>query len=212
MSPYDWNESLAQREQYIDNRLASGIPVLAVSNPDGILCVTLRRQSRKIFEIYDRLLMSAVGIQSDVEAIRTASIEFCHQEGWQRSEDDVTIQRVVSAISQPVKRAFSDLRTAPLIARMLFAELGLKPEEDKFMILAADGDFHATKDRAVLGGTPEIEAEMSEKFATLKLGKNPAKALKDFLRDNLGGKGSELEVEAALLERAAPTDRRFRLL
>ena len=123
-TPYDWQEGIGNRAQYIEGKLAAGSPVLAVSLPEGILVYTFRRQARKIFEIYDRLIFAAVGQQSDVESIRGSALDFASREGYNRSEEDVTIQRVATGISVPIKKAFGDFGTAPLVVRCLFAEVG----------------------------------------------------------------------------------------
>ena len=50
-------------------------------------------------------MMSAVGNQSDVESIRSAAIDVAHTEGFSRSTDDVTIQRMISfRISPAIKK------------------------------------------------------------------------------------------------------------
>ena len=118
MTPYDWQEGMSHRAQYVESRLATGVPVIAVSLDPGILAVTYRRQSRKIYEIYDRLMFAGLGLQSDVEAMRVAAIDFSHQEGYQRSEQDVTIQRVVAAVSDPVKQAFANFGSPPVVANV----------------------------------------------------------------------------------------------
>src|SRR5271170_6150411 len=101
-TPYDWQEGIGNRAQYIEGKLATGSPVLAVSLPEGILVYTYRRQARKVYEIYDKLIFAAVGQQSDVEAIRIAALEFASREGYNRSEEDVTIQRVATGMSAPL--------------------------------------------------------------------------------------------------------------
>ena len=62
-----------------------------------------------------------------------------------RGEEDVTVQRVVSALSEPVKRAFSDFSSAPIVARSIFAEVGLTPDEDIYFTLDFDGDFRTSR-------------------------------------------------------------------
>ena len=106
LTPYDWQEGIGNRAQYVESRLEQGAPILALSTEAGIVVFTYRRQTPKIFEIYDRIVFSAIGQQSDVEAIRIAAVEFAHREGFSRSEDDVTISRLVSAVSAPIKQAF----------------------------------------------------------------------------------------------------------
>src|SRR3569832_1637489 len=74
-TPYDWQEGIGNRAQYIEGKLAQGLPVLALSLAEGILLFTYRRQARKIYEIYDRLIFAGVGQQSDVEALRIAAVD-----------------------------------------------------------------------------------------------------------------------------------------
>ena len=80
-TPYDWQEGIGHRAQYIQAKLAQGAPVIAVSIPAGILVFTYRRQSRKVYEIYDRIIFAGIGQQSDVEAVRIAALEFASKEG-----------------------------------------------------------------------------------------------------------------------------------
>src|SRR5438045_4506764 len=129
-TPYDWQESMGNRASYIEAKLSQGSPAMAVSLTSGILVFTYRRQARKIYEIYDRLIFAAIGQQSDIEAMRTAAVEFTHQEGYNRSEQDVTIQRVASALSVPLKKAFADFSIVPVVARSLFAEVHPAVDED----------------------------------------------------------------------------------
>lgn len=143
LSPYDWQEGIGHRAQYVESRLAGGSPVLAASFDDGILFLTYRKQARKLFEIYDELVMGAIGQQSDVDALRQAAVDFAHQEGFNRSERDVTIQRVVTAVSAPIKKAFADFSMVPVVARALFAQISPTPAQDAFTMLDFDGDFHA---------------------------------------------------------------------
>lgn len=209
MSPYDWQESIGHRAQYVESRLATGIPVAGLSLPDGVLIVSLRRQSAKIFEVYDRLAMSAVGLQSDVESIRTAAVEFCHREGYQRSPEDVTLKRTVAGLSQALRNSFSDLRAVPLICQSLFAELGETPDQDRFAILEYSGDFHEYRGSAILtlGNEEDIRKAVNEakgKPETI------AKKIGEVIRDSVDADTSDFIVEAALIERANKTDRKFR--
>ncbi len=105
LTPYDFQENLQQRAQYIRNRLRAGSPVIGISYDNGVLLLALKRRGRKVYEVYDRLMFSAIGNQADVENLRLAAIDFAHQEGFVRSPDDVTIQRVVGfALSPALKR------------------------------------------------------------------------------------------------------------
>jgi proteasome alpha subunit len=152
MSPYDWQEAMSNRVSYITGRLENGAPVLAVSLNVGIVIFTYRRQSPKIFEVYDRLAFAGLGQQSDIEAIRVMAVEFAHREGYARSEKDVSIQRVVTSVSAPVKKAFGDFSYAPIIASCLFAELGESMEKDQYYSVDYDGDYHLVRECVVLSG------------------------------------------------------------
>ena len=59
--PYRWVEAIANRREYIEAQLASGSPIAALGYRDGILFLTLGRTRQKIFEIYDRIAMGAIG-------------------------------------------------------------------------------------------------------------------------------------------------------
>ena len=59
--PYRWVEAIANRREYIETQLAPGSPIAAVSYRDGILFLTVGRTRQKIFEIYDRIAMGAIG-------------------------------------------------------------------------------------------------------------------------------------------------------
>lgn len=152
INPYDWQDAMQNRVAYILNRIEKGAPVLAVSLDAGILLFTYRRQSQKIFEIYDRLGFAGLGQQSDIESIRVMAMEFAHKEGFTRSEQDVTVQRVVTAISAPIKKAFADFSYSPILAISLFAELGSTPEQDSYFVVDFDGDYHLHKQSVSLSG------------------------------------------------------------
>ncbi len=162
MNPYDWQDAMQNRVSYILNRIEKGAPVLAVSLDAGILIFTYRRQSQKIFELYDRLGYAGLGQQSDVESIRIMAIEFAHKEGFTRSEQDVTIQRVVTAVSAPIKKAFADFSYSPILALSMFAELGSSPELDSYFVVDFDGDYHLHKLSATLSGRSSKKANLHE--------------------------------------------------
>lgn len=169
LTPYDWQEGIGHRADYVESKLAQGMPVLAVSLDDGILIYTRRRQVRKIYEIYDRLAFAAIGQQSDVESLRVAAIDFAHQEGFNRSEQDVTLQRVVTALSQPVKRAFADFASAPVTARGLYAEVGAKSSQDVYAILNFDGDFRTRSRWGFIAGDDVVREAIHERMGEAKL-------------------------------------------
>jgi len=123
----------------------------------------VKRTQRKIFEIYDKLIYSAIGNQADVEAVRLTAIDFAHQEGFTRSPDDVSVQRLVGfAISPPLKRSFGDTFNTPNVLRALFAEIGNTPQTDIFFVLNYDGEFTTHKNFAVVAGSEAAEDAMQK--------------------------------------------------
>jgi proteasome alpha subunit len=169
--PYRWVEAIANRREYIETQLAAGSPIAAVGYRDGILFVTLGRARQKIFEIYDRIAMGAIGHPGDIERLRLAAIELASTEGFTRSAADVSLRRLAHYSLSPVmKSAFEQVYGAPFLARLLFAEIGSSPKEDLFLridydgAIAADGLTGQPRQRfAVLGGTRQ-SAELMEKF------------------------------------------------
>ncbi len=162
-SPYDWNESIQQRNDYIEDRLKDGSPVVALTYDNGLLLLTMRQTQRKVYEVYDRIMFSAIGNQSDVEQIRTASIDVAHSEGFSRSPDDVSIQRMISfRISPAIKKIYSDSFAQPVVFKGIFAELGKTAERDQLMLLSYDGEFSTTPGNAVIAGSAYAEDRMRE--------------------------------------------------
>lgn len=218
LTPYDWQEGIGNRAQYIEAKLAQGTPVLAVSLDEGIVLFAYRRQARKIYEVYDRLAFSAIGQQSDVEALRTAAVDFAHQEGYNRSEQDVTIQRVVTALSTPLKKAFADFSASPIVARSIFVEVGETPAEDLFYTLDYDGDYMVLKERAAIAGDAETEASLVEKISAIGSSLTPEAAVEalqaawDAAWPEGQDRPEEIRPEAVLLERTQTRENRFRHL
>lgn len=170
--PYRWVEAIANRREYVETQLAQGSPIAAVGYRDGILFLTIGRRSRqKIYEIYDRIAMGAIGHPGDIERLRLAAIELASTEGFTRSASDVSLRRLAHYSLSPVmKAAFEQVYGAPYLARLLFAEIGSSPKEDLFLridydgSLTADGPTAQSRQRfAVLSGT-NSSAELMEKF------------------------------------------------
>ena len=162
-SPYDWNQAIQHRSEYIDQRLRDGSPVVGLGLSEGLLLFTIRRAQRKIFDIYDRLMFGAIGSQSDVETVRLSAIDLAPQEGYARSPDDVTAQRIVGLrISPAIRRAFGDQFATPVVIRAIFAELGQQREDDQFFMLNYDGEFTVSNRYAVIAGTRAAEERMAE--------------------------------------------------
>jgi proteasome alpha subunit len=170
--PYRWVEAIANRREYIEAQLAPGSPIAALGYRDGILFLTVGQSRQKVFEIYDRIAMGAIGHPGDIERLRMAVIELASTEGFTRSAADVSLRRLVHYSLSPVmKGAFEQVYGPPYLARMLFAEVGERPDEDLFLRVEYDGEIatngptyaQARQDFAVLSGTRQ-SGELMEAF------------------------------------------------
>src|ERR671933_2581898 len=132
--PYRWVEAIANRREYIESQLASGSPIAAIGYSEGILVLTLGRARQKIFEIYDRIALGAIGHPGDIERLRMTAIELASTEGFTRSAADVSLRRLAYySLSPMLKTAFEQIYGAAFLARMLFAEIGDRLENDLIM-------------------------------------------------------------------------------
>jgi proteasome alpha subunit len=173
--PYRWVEAIANRREYIEAQLAPGSPIAALGYRHGILFLTVSQTRQKIFEIYDRIAMGAIGHPGDIERLRMAAIELASTEGFTRSATDVSLRRLVHYSLSPVmKSAFEQVYGPPYLARMLFAEVGERPEEDLFLRVEYDGEIatngatygQARQDFAALSGTQQSREQMEAFLAT----------------------------------------------
>jgi proteasome alpha subunit len=173
--PYRWVEAIANRREYIEAQLAPGSPIAALGCRDGVLFVTLGQKRQKLFEIYNRIAMGAIGHPGDIERLRMAAIELASTEGFTRSAADVSLRRLVHYSLSPVmKSAFEQIYGPPYLARMLFAEVGEQPGEDLFLRVEYDGEIasngatyaQARQDFATLSGTQQSRELMEAFLAT----------------------------------------------
>jgi proteasome alpha subunit len=140
--PYRWLEAITNRREYIEDQLASGRPVVALSAEPGILLLTSKASTPKLFEIYDHLALGSLGHPADIEKVRQAAIDAAHLEGFARSPHDVTARRLVSYNLAPaLKGAFEQIFSAPLLFRGILAELGATAQDDVLWRLDYDGSF-----------------------------------------------------------------------
>ena len=181
--PYRWVEAIQNRREYIENQLAAGSPIAALSCADGVLLVTVSRERQKLFEIYDRIAMGVIGHPGDIERLRMTAIEVAGAEGFSRSAQDVSLRRLASYSMSPLlKNAFEQIYGPPYLARMLFAELGRNGEPDLLLRLDYDGSFHTN------GGAV---SNAPESFAVISGKSHSANMMEEFLRGNHISKLSE---------------------
>ena len=170
--PYRWVEAIANRREYIETQIAGGSPIVALTYRDGIVLLTLSRERQKLFEIYDRIGMGAIGHPGDIERLRMAAIELTSTEGFARASLDVSLRRLANySLSPALKAAFEQVYGAPYLARLLFAELGRGDAPNLFLRLDYDGSIHtnggafghAFEEFGVIAGTAPA-AKVMERF------------------------------------------------
>ncbi|ODT43448.1 MAG: hypothetical protein ABS70_08075 [Nitrospira sp. SCN 59-13] len=159
--PYRWIEAVGNRRQYLDEQFAMGAPVVALAYADGIVMLTVSRGTPKLYEIYDRIALGGMGHPADLEKLRFSLLEMAHVEGFNRSPSDVTGARLMKyGLAPTIKQAFEEIYKAPFIAKILLAELGLKPERDLFLTINYDGNFEERRGWSVLGATSAVQVQM----------------------------------------------------
>ena len=152
--PYRWLEAITNRREYIEDQLAPGLPVVALSTDSGVLLLTAKTSTPKLFEIYDHLALGTVGHPADIEKVRQTAIDAAHIEGFARSPKDVTARRLVSYnLSPALKSAFEQIFAAPLLFRGILAELGAAPADDVLWRFDYDGSFVAQGGTELAHGT-----------------------------------------------------------
>ena len=230
--PYRWLEAIANRREYIREQLRGATPVFAFSRPEGVVLLGVGTGQSKVFEIYDRQALAALGNPVDIEKLRQTIIESAHTEGFNRAPDDVSVRRLLNfSLSPALKGSFEQIFTAPLIVECIFAEVGLTPESDVMARVRFDGTHHID-----LGGISVAcvgPAEESAVKGWLQSQIKPDTTLKETLQIGLAawlgltigssfiapvdGSRPPLSipgkvVEAALLKREPPSRVRYRQL
>ena len=163
--PYRWIEAVGNRRQYLDEQFSKGSPVVALAYADGILLLTVSRGTPKLYEVYDRIALGGMGHPADLEKLRFSLLEMAHVEGFNRSPSDVTGARLMKyGLAPTIKQAFEEIYKAPFIAKILLAELGVKPERDLFLTINYDGNFEESRGWASIGATSAVQIRMRRYF------------------------------------------------
>ncbi len=144
--PYRWLEAIRNRREYIEDQMQGGLPVVAINGEPGILYLTTRATTPKIFEIYDHLALGCLGHPADLEKVRQAAIDAAHLEGFTRSQHDVTARRLVNYNLGPaLKNAFEQIFAAPLMFRGILCELADQPANDAAWVIDYDGTYQSPR-------------------------------------------------------------------
>lgn len=171
--PFRYVEAIANRREYIESQISTGSPISALNYQNGILLFTLGRERQKLFEVYDRIAMGAIGHPGDIERLRMTAIELASTEGFTRSSGDVSLRRMANySLSPALKAAFEQVYGAPYLARLLFAELGPEPGHNTFLRVDYDGAIQTNgaplsksrQEYAALSGTRSSVEQMERLF------------------------------------------------
>src|SRR4051812_38022117 len=162
--PYRWLEAVENRREYVQDQLKGGSPAFGVKLPDGILLLGVGSGSSKVFELFDRHAMTALGHPADIEKIRQAAIDAAHMEAFSRAPEDVSLRRLISfGLSPQLKTNFEQIFSAPFLIEMLLVELGSSPDSDVVVRLHFDGAFQiSTKQATVAASEPDREKAAQE--------------------------------------------------
>jgi proteasome alpha subunit len=140
--PYRWLDAIANRREYIRDQLKGATPVFAWSRPEGILLLGVGTGGSKVFEIYDRQALAALGHPVDIERVRQTVIEAAHREGFTRAPEDVTLRRLLNfSLGPALKAGFEQIFSAPLMVECIFAEVGATAAADVLARINFDGTF-----------------------------------------------------------------------
>lgn len=183
--PYRWLEAIGNRREYVREQLKGGSPAFAVKMNDGMLTLGVGSGQSKVFELFDRHALAALGHPADIEKIRQAAIDAAHTEAFTRAPEDVSLRRLISfGLSPQLKTNFEQIFSAPFLIEMLLVELGNTPEADVVVRLHFDGGFQiSTTQATVAAAEPERE-----------------KAAQDWLNGKIAGSQDRKSVVERCLE------------
>ena len=183
--PYRWLEAIGNRREYVREQLKGGSPAFAVKMKDGILTLGVGSGQSKVFELFDRHALAALGHPADIEKIRQAAIDAAHMEAFTRAPEDVSLRRLIGfGLSPQLKTNFEQIFSAPFLIEMLLVELGAAPEADIVVRLHFDGAFQiSTTAATVAAAEPERE-----------------KAAQDWLNEKIAGTQDRKSVVERCLE------------
>ncbi|MCD0447469.1 proteasome subunit alpha [Glycomyces sp. A-F 0318] len=201
---------MRDRAEFARKNISRGRNVVVLSCADGVLLVAENVSSalHKVYELYDRIGLAAVGKYNEFEILRTGLVRMADLRGYSYDRRDVNAASLAKAAAQTLGGIFSE-QTKPFEVEICVAGVGARPEEDELYRLTFDGSINDEPGYFAMGGAAEelgevlgeghdFEAPLAEAFAL---------ALRALSSD--GGNGTRRELttdvlEVAVLERARP--------
>src|SRR5690606_38035262 len=156
--PYRWLEAVENRREYVREQLKGGSPGFGMKLPDGMLLLGVGSGNSKVFEIFDRHALVALGHPADIEKVRQGAIDAAHTEAFTRAPEDVSLRRLVGfGLSPQLKTNFEQLFSAPFLIEVLLAEVHNNPANDLLVRVRFDGSFEFANGPVVIASSPEAE-------------------------------------------------------
>ena len=164
--PYRWIEAIQDRRDYIEDQLRLGSPVVGLPYVQGSLLLTVTKGAQKIFEVHDRIALSAIGHPADIERLRMLVTDTASVQAFQSATEDVNLHRLTHyVLAHTFKQAFEAIVGEAYIIKMLLVEIGNGDATTQFTQINYDGNVKVQHDSAVIGGTMEIENAMQDYLA-----------------------------------------------
>ncbi len=210
-------QMMKDRADFARKGIARGRSVVALQYADGVLFVSENPSAalHKISEIYDRIAFAAVGRYNEFENLRIAGVRLADMRGYAYDRRDVTGRALANAYAQTLGAIFSAGGEKPYEVEIFVGEVGDRAEEDQVYRLTFDGQVADENGFAAMGGSAEtVTKHIQEHY-------RPAMELQDAVRlavEALGWSetGSRTipvsALEAAVLDRTRPQQRKFRRL
>ncbi len=164
--PYRWIEAIQDRRDYIEDQLKPGSPVVGLPYAQGSLLLTVSKGAQKIFEVHDRIALSAIGHPADIERLRMLVTDTASVQAFQSATEDVNLHRLTHyVLAHTFKQAFESIVGEAYIIKMLLVEIGNGDPETQFTHINYDGNVKVQPESGVIGGTAEIESAMQSYLA-----------------------------------------------
>ena len=172
--PYRWIEAIQDRRDYIEDQLRFGSPVVGLTYDQGSLLLTVTKGAQKIFEVHDRIALSAIGHPADIERLRMLVTDTASVQAFQSATEDVNLHRLTHyVLAHTFKQAFEAIVGEAYIIKMLLVEIGKGDQKTQFTHINYDGNVKVQHESAVIGGTTDIEAAMQDHLTTAQTDAKP---------------------------------------
>ena len=210
---------MKDRADFARKGIGRGRSVVVLQYEDGILFVAENPSHalHKISEIYDRVGFAAVGRYNEFENLRIAGVRLADMRGYAYDRADVTGRGLANAYAQTLGTIFSSAGEKPYEVEIIVAEVGDSSDDDQIYRLTYDGSVADEQGFAVMGGATESASEH------LRAADPASRPLEEAIRlavEALAAEPGETpsrsvdpdQVEAAVLDRTRPQQRKFRRL